>query len=267
MLRKDSMGDAGFVKKLAEKLKIPVTTARINIKELAKKGSLEEIARNLRLGFLFKVAKEIKATKIALGHNLDDQAETVLMRIIRGTGLYGLSGIMPKRIIYGYRVIRPLIEAKRAEIEAYLKKKNITPRIDKTNLEDIYFRNKIRNKLLPYLEREFNRNIKQVLSSTAESTGLDYDYLMRIAGKYARKPYARIELKKILRLHPSIRRLVLRLLIAKVKGDTRRITFKHIIEIEDMIFNRPVNSIVDLPKGVSVVKKKLSLSFYRRKNP
>src|SRR3989338_10832514 len=79
MLRKDSCKDSEFVERLAHKLKIPVTKSKINIKELAKAGSLEEIARNARLGFLFKFARDVKADKIALGHNLDDQAETVLI--------------------------------------------------------------------------------------------------------------------------------------------------------------------------------------------
>lgn len=263
-LRKDSSKDKAFVEGLAKRLKIPITTAQINIRELARKGSLEEVARNARLGFLFKVARDIKATKIALGHNLDDQAETVLMRILRGTGLYGLSGILPKRNISGYQIIRPLIEVKRKEIEAYLKKKKIRPRIDKSNLEDIYFRNKIRNKLIPFLGKVYNKNIKEVLSNMAESTGYDYDCLFRIANKFVKKSGTSFELKKFLKLHPSIQRLILRLMIARIKGDTRRITFQHIREIEDMIFNRPVNSVVDLPKGVSVTKKKRFLSFYRR---
>lgn len=123
MLRKDSHQDRIFVENLAKKLKLPVTSTDINVKAIAKRGSIEEICRNVRLGFLFKVAKDINADKIALGHNLDDQAETILMRIIRGTGLHGLSGILPKRQIYGYTIIRPLIEIKRKEIEAFLKKK------------------------------------------------------------------------------------------------------------------------------------------------
>ena len=267
MLRKDSCKDREFVERLAHKLKIPVTKAKINIKELAKAGSLEEIARNARLGFLFKVARDIKADKIALGHNLDDQAETVLMRIIRGSGLHGLSGILPKRNIAGYEIIRPLIEVKRREIEAFLKRKKISPRIDISNLEDIYFRNKIRNRLLPLLEKEYNKNIKEVLSNMAQSLGYDYDYLMGVAKRTMKSPKNKLELKLLIRLHPAIRRLALRMSIAMVKGDTRRIAFAHIKELEDLIFNRPVNSIVDLPKGVSVVKKKNHLSFYRQPRP
>ena len=264
MLRPDSCKDKEFVESLASRLGLPVTVSRINIKELAKSGSLEENARNARFAFLFKLSKGIKANKIALGHNLDDQAETVLMRLLRGTGLYGLSGILPKRNIFGFNIIRPLIEVRRKDIEYFLKRKNIKPRLDKTNLEDIYFRNKIRNKLFPLLEKEYSANIKEILSNMAENVGYDYEYLNRVAESAMKRLGSKINIEKFLKLHPSIQRLVLRLNIARVKGDMRRITFQHIKEIENLVSNRPVNSIVDLPKGVSVIKKKRTLSIYQR---
>jgi len=264
MLRKDSAGDRKFVENLALRLKLPVTTARVNITQLAKKGSVEEIARNARLGFLFNIAKKIKADKIALGHNFDDQAETVLMRIIRGAGLYGLSAILPKREIAGYQIIRPLIGIRRKEIEAFLKSKKITPRRDISNTQDIYLRNRIRSKLLPLLEREYNKSIREGLVNLAESAGFDYDYLMRVAYQKSGKIGKNISLDKLFKYHPSMRRLILRLAILKLKGDTRKIDFRHIKEIEDLALNRPVNSVVDLPKGISVIKHKKTLSFYRR---
>jgi tRNA(Ile)-lysidine synthase len=264
MLRSDSHKDVQFVKKLAEKLSIPITVAQINVKRLAKTGSLEEIARNARLGFFFKVGKDINANKIALGHNQDDQAETVLMRILRGTGLYGLSGILPKREISGFQVIRPLIEVTRSDIQAYLNKKKIKPRIDTSNLEDIYFRNRIRNKLLPLLEKEYNKNIKEVLSNMAECVGFDYHYLNMASDKVIKRYKTKPSLEKLKRLHPAILRLVLRKSIFLIKGNTRRIVFQHIKEIEDLIYNRPINSIVDLPGNTSVIKKKGRLSFYKR---
>ena len=263
MLRPGSYKDREFVERLARRLDIPVTTTQINVKELSRRGSQEEIARNVRLGFLFKVAKDIKATKIALGHTLDDQAETVLMRILRGSGLYGLSGILPKREIMGYCIVRPLIELKRKEITAFLKRRRIRPCLDTSNSEDVYFRNKLRNRLLPLLEKEYNRNIKVVLSNMAESVGYDYDYLNRIAKKATQQLKSKIHLEEFLKLHPAIQRLVLRGAIVKIQGDTRRLTFQHIKELEDLILNRPVNSVVDLPKGISVVKKKKYLSFCR----
>ncbi|MDD4938799.1 MAG: tRNA lysidine(34) synthetase TilS [Candidatus Omnitrophica bacterium] len=265
MLRKDSGKDREFVEGLARQLKIPVTAAEINVKELKKWGSLEEIARNARLGFLFKTAREVRADKIALGHNLDDQAETVLMRVIRGTGLYGLAGILPKRDICGYQVIRPLIEIKRAEIEKFLRTKKAKPRRDTSNLEEIFFRNKVRNKLLPLLEKDYNKNIKEILSNMAQSSGMDYDYLARASARAFKAPAKRLDLAKLERAHPAIRRLALRMGILGIAGDTRRITFTHMKELEDLVLNRPVNSIVDLPKGVSAVKRKNHLSFYSRK--
>jgi tRNA(Ile)-lysidine synthase len=264
-LRKDSYKDKEFVENLSLKLKIPITTTEVNVKELTRKGSLEEISRNVRLGFLFRVAREVKAQKIALGHNLDDQAETVLMRILRGAGLYGLSGILPNRKIAGYQIIRPLIEVKRKEIEAYLNRKKIKPHIDLSNLEDIYFRNKIRNRLLPLLEKEYNKNIKEILSNMAQSLGCDYDYLKRAANRAIKHFDKKINLEKFLKLHPAIQRLLLRISIARLKGDMRRLTFQHIREIEDLLLNRPVNSIIDLPKGISIIKKKKSLVFTKHR--
>jgi tRNA(Ile)-lysidine synthase len=263
MLRKGSARDVEFVRNICARLKLPFYSTRINVKAFADKGSLEEIARNCRLGFLFKVAKDVGAKRIALGHNLDDQAETVLMRILRGAGLYGLSGILPKRNIAGFTVIRPLIEVKRKDIEAYLKKKKLKPRRDISNSRDIYFRNKIRNRLLPLLEKGYNKNIKEVLANMAETIAFDYDYLKQVAWRKQKEGSPRISLEKLQKLHPSMRRLILRSAFAGIKGDTRRLTFSHIREIEDLLLNRPQNSIVDLPGRVSVIKKK-SLIFYRR---
>ena len=265
MLREGSARDREYVQDLARRLNLPFTSARVNVKELAKRGSLEEIARHVRLGFLFKVVRDIKANKIALGHNLDDRAETVLMRILRGAGLYGLSAILPKRNIAAYRIIRPLIEVRRKEIVAFLKQKKVKPRIDASNSENIYFRNKVRNRLLPLLEKEYNQNIKEILSNMAETVGCDYDYLSQVARRATKNTAAKINLKKFLKLHPAIQRLVVRQMIAKIKGDMRRLTFQHTKEIEDLILNRPVNSIVDLPKGISVIKRKKYLSFFRKK--
>jgi len=264
MLRKDSARDAEFVRRLGFKLGIPVIIGKINVKELDKRGSLEEIARDARLGFLFKVAKDIQADKIALAHNLDDQAETVLMRILRGTGLYGLAGILPKRQLCGFTVIRPLIRVQRREIEAYLRREKIKPRIDKTNLQDIYLRNKIRNRLVPLLKKEYNPRIKEALSNMAEGIAFDYDYLKRQALRLAKGGRNRVNIAKFLKLHPAMQRLILRLGISRLQGSTRRITFRHINEIEDLIANRPLNSIVDLPKGISVIKKTKNILFYRK---
>jgi hypothetical protein len=98
----------------------------------------------------------------------------------------------------------------------------------------------------------------------AQNIGCDYDYLLRKANSAARMLGRSIRLDKFAKLHPAIQRLVLRAKIVHLAGDTRRVTFQHIKEIEDLVLNRPVNSVVDLPKGISVVKKKACLVFYKR---
>jgi len=263
-LRKESARDADFVGDVAAKLGLPFFSGRLKAGKLSAAGSLEEAARNARLEFLFKTAKENRANKIALGHHFDDQAETVLMRILRGTGLYGLAGILPKRNMKGFVIIRPLIELKRKEIEVFLKGKSVRPRRDATNKEDIYFRNKIRNKLLPLLEKEYNKNIREVLANMSDSAACDYDYLRRRAASITPAGVTKIGLNKFLNMHQALRRLVARSVFARLKGDTRRLTFRHTNEIEDMALNRPTGSVVDLPGDVSVVKKKDSLYFYHR---
>jgi len=266
MLRRDSAEDAAFVKKTADKLKIPVILGRVNVKALAKKGSLEELARGARLEFLFNTAKKVEAKKIALGHTLDDQAETVLMRILRGSGLYGLAGILPQRDIAGYKVIRPLVEVRKKQIQSYLKRKKVIPCIDESNFEEVYFRNKIRNSLLPLLEKKYSPNIVELLANMAQSAGCDYDYLARAAERSMKGAKNKIPLNKLKKMHPALRRIAIREMISRLKGDTRRLTFRHIREIEGLIFNRPVNSIVDLPKGISAVKRKNRLYFSVKKN-
>jgi len=267
MLRKDSYKDKAYVENLCKKLKIPLRSARVNVRGMAGKGSLEEAARNARFNFLFQVAKEMKAKKIALGHNFNDQAETVMMRILRGTGLFGLGGILPKREIAGFQIIRPLIEVKRREIEAFLRRKKVKACQDPSNLADVYLRNKIRKNLLPLLEKKFNKNIKGVLSHMAQTSAHDYDYLSQVAQralKRLRVSHCKIGLNRFLNLHICLQRLVLRLMVCQVQGDLRRLTFKHIQELEDLVLNRPVNSIVDLPKGVSVVKRKTYIQFLKK---
>jgi len=261
-LRSDSGKDRKFVQDLGGKLGLKVISAKCSVSK-SRRGSLEEVARQARLNFFFKTARSIKAKKIALGHNLDDQAETVLMRILRGAGLYGLSAILPVRRFGNLEIIRPLLWIERKEIESYLRRRNISYRIDSSNLDDIYFRNRIRRKLLPLLEKEYSGNIKRLLSNIAESSALDYEYLQGVALIEIKKTGKSINLKKFLSLHPAIQRLIIRLLISKLKGNLRRINFTHIREIEDLVRARPVNSIVDLPGNISVVRRRNSLHFSR----
>ncbi len=272
MLRgKESQKDADFVLSLAKKLSFPVTIKALEAGGLSNQGSLEEAARKARLDFLFEIARKVKAKKIVLGHNLDDQAETVLMRIVRGSGLMGLSGILPKRSMGRVTIIRPLLEISRNEIERFLKKKKIAPRIDATNAVEVYFRNKIRHRLLPQL-KTYNPNIKKVLANMAENVALDYEYLLSKASIVFEKlkvsntkPLLTLKLEKLQKLHPALLNMVLRLAYEARKGDTRRLAYQHIKELKELLYQRPDGAIVDLPFLISVKKQLRYIYFYRRR--
>lgn len=265
----ESDQDEEFVRKLSEKLKIPAFFKKVNASAAAQNGCSEETARKIRFDFLFQTAHENRIVKIALGHNQDDQAETVLMRLLRGSGLLGLSAISPKRKIGRLVIIRPLIGIKRKEIERFLKVRKITPRTDSSNLKEIYFRNRIRRTLLPELEK-YNPLIKEILAGTAETAARDYDFLHTSALKAFNKikiiklKQLRLPLDKFLRLHPALQNILLRLGFEELKGDTRRLTYQHIRELRDLIYCRPPGSIVDLPAHVSARKNKGFLDIYIR---
>jgi len=263
-LRRNSGQDALFVRKWAAKLKLPFTIKRLNHPKIKVKGSVEEFFRQHRLKFLIQTAKTIKADTVALGHNLDDQAETVLMRLLRGAGLSGLSGISNRRLMQKVVFIRPLLETTRSSIDRFLKNKRISPRLDSTNNQDIFFRNKIRHHLLPLLKKKYSPNLLELLSNLAQTSSSDYEYLEEIARRSLKGSSRRLNLGKLRKLHPAIMRLKLRQGIASVQGDTRRINFQHIKELEDLILSRPSGSIVNLPKGICAEKTRNSLLFYKR---
>ncbi len=265
MLRSSSYPDLLYVKAIARKLGVPFSAKRINLKILRKKGSLEEIARNKRLDFFVSTAKAVKADKIAVGHTKDDQAETVLMRIIRGSGLYGLSSILPVRSIGGITVIRPLIEIERKEIAGFLNQLQIKPRQDATNQEMKFLRNRVRHELLPLLQKKYNPRIKEVLANLAETSAWDYGLLQELAENSLSVCKCRLDGRNIIlnfkefsQLKKGMQRMVFRLAIEKLSGSTRRITFKHWQEIEDLLMQR-AGSAVNLPRQICVFKQKNKL--------
>lgn len=166
LIRKDSTEDEQYVENVCEKMGIKCYVKRADVGKIAKeqkKGS-EEVGRKIRYDFFDEVARKENANKIAIAHNMKDNAETMLLNIIRGSGLTGLEGIQAEE--YG-KYIRPLINCTREEIEEYCEKNNLQPRIDSTNKENIYRRNIIRNKLLPQLQ-ELNPNIVESLSNLSK---------------------------------------------------------------------------------------------------
>jgi len=187
--------DAEFVKRLAAEWGLPVTIEERDVPALAREHGLafEEAARRVRYAFLARVAAELNTGKVAVGHNADDQAETVLMHLLRGTGLAGLRGMLPFTSLKEYRllapflqrpapstsIIRPLLRVPRAEIEDYCAEQGLEPRFDRSNLDTTYFRNRLRHELLPLLE-DYNPNIRTRLCHTAAVVAADYELLLQL---------------------------------------------------------------------------------------
>ncbi|MDD4874732.1 MAG: tRNA lysidine(34) synthetase TilS, partial [Dehalococcoidales bacterium] len=154
----ESVADAVYVIELAHRLGVPVTVSKADVKGYQKKHrlSMEEAAREVRYTFLAETAGAVGAEAIATGHTLDDRVETILLHIIRGTGIHGLTGLKPKsrRRLNGKTVdiIRPILEISRSETEEYCRKNNLVPRLDSTNLSLPPLRNRVRRKLIPLLK-------------------------------------------------------------------------------------------------------------------
>jgi tRNA(Ile)-lysidine synthase len=179
---RESDEDEQFVITLAEKYEVSLITEKRDIIEIARerKISLEEAARDERYKFFESAAEKMGANVVAVGHNADDNAETILHRIIRGTGITGVGGIRPKRKltpISTISLIRPLLFTWRKDIIAYLEEENLSYRVDSTNIEKDKLRNKIRMELIPHLEENYNAKIKKSLVTLGETAVQNCDYL------------------------------------------------------------------------------------------
>lgn len=228
---KDSELDEKLVRSLAKKYSLSIEIKKIpNTKCQIPVTKSEDHLRNIRYDFFEKIRKARKADAIAVGHNLNDQAETVLMRILRGTGLRGLGAIKFKN----GNIIRPLLNIPRKEILAHLRKNKVPFRIDKTNLSLNFTRNKIRNQLVPRLEKEFNPNIQEVLFKLSQSIADDYDFINRFSKEWLAENKV-LRISKINNLHPAVQKEVLRLAIEKHNPNLREIESAHIEEILKII--------------------------------
>lgn len=248
---RESDEDEEFVKNFCKNIHTDFYSTRIDVSSLAKrKGiSCESAGREARYKFFRDVFKSINADKIALAHNANDQAETVMMRIMRGTGLEGLTGIKPVRDgIY----IRPLINISRDQIEDYCSREKIFTRTDKTNFEDIYTRNKIRLDLFPYINNKFDCNITKSLDRLADTVRIDNDYIEKVCDEKYRK-YCKMDNCKIViskeafSEHEAILSRILRRAFEELTGTLDNFEKKHIYDIINLQRN-DTGKITVLPK-------------------
>src|SRR5919109_2293741 len=224
--------DAWFVANMASRLALPFYLKEVNLPRIrlaAGKGNLEQLAREERYRFLAEVARQRKISKVATGHTADDQAETVVMRFLRGSGVRGLGGISPQRPLtagnHDLLLIRPLLGTSKAEVLEFLNQKQIDYCIDRTNLDSKLLRNWIRFDLLPQLTERFDQHLASRLARDAELMRdedallehLALQELQRIRG------FKGINRKLFLMLSKAMQRRVLRLWIEETRGDLRGI--------------------------------------------
>ncbi|MFA5078915.1 MAG: tRNA lysidine(34) synthetase TilS [Dehalococcoidia bacterium] len=267
-LRDESGADAQYVANLASSLGIPVTVEKSDVAEWksSRKISLEEAAREVRYRFLEGTARQTGAKRVAIGHTRDDQAETTLMHILRGSGIQGLRGLRPAaHIPYGDRddgiwIIRPLLEINRGEVEAYCAAVSLQPRKDETNDQMRFLRNRIRAELLPLL-RQYNADIDSALLRLADLAGEDTDFIDEQAVAVCNSLVTDegritcLDSGKLRGLPLALQRRVFRTMIERACGSLRDIESVHIDALVRLLFSSTGRSVY-LPGGTVVTNER-----------
>ncbi|NMB33172.1 MAG: tRNA lysidine(34) synthetase TilS [Clostridium sp.] len=272
----EALEDERYVERICAVLDIRLEIVRIDIKKSAQKQkiSLEEAGREERYKTFNLMADRYGAGRIAVAHNKNDQAETVLMNIIRGSGLNGLQGMEYKR----GAVIRPLLGVERSAIEGYCKKHNLNPRIDSSNLESIYTRNRVRLDLIPYIDHLFKTNITNSINKMARLIKDDNFFIEQQIDQIYNEAKldgdgVGISLDiKVLKKHPiAAAKRIIRNAIGGTKGDLKGIGSKHIESVVELAIAGRTGAVIQLPKGVRAAKSYNILKIYiegeQEKNP
>lgn len=228
--------DEEFAKRLCEKLNIEFFSKKVDINKYSKEHSLssEAAGRKVRYEFFNDVMKKLNYNKIATAHNANDQAETVLMRMMRGAGLEGLCGIPVNR---ENKYIRPILFLKREEIENYCKEKGVKPRIDATNLERIYSRNKVRLDILPYMKENFNQDVIEAINRMSILLQEDNKFIDKEVNKIFNDKCKIFNKsvtinKEVFLLEEAVIKRVIRKSIEYVSGNKYDVELKHIEDVE-----------------------------------
>lgn len=271
MLRKEADEETAYVEEFCRLHQIPCFVKRAKVEELAQKAKMgtEEMGRNIRYQFFEEVREKEKAQKIVTAHHANDNAETVLMNILRGSGTAGLKGIEPirkneKNVVF----VRPLLNCTKEEIYEYCKEKNLQPKIDKSNQENVYNRNKVRNILIPFLEKEWNPNIVATLNRLSELARQENQYLERQTQKAYEdmvleegKDSIVLSLKKWNGQDFVIKSRVIRYTINRLLGTTKDIEKIHIEDIIKLCENNVGNKYLIPNKKVKVLVNKGKIFF------
>ncbi len=260
----ESDDDAAWVEHAAKLAQIPIHLKKVDTAAVARERKLgvEETARALRYEFFTEVAQKSGAVKVATGHNLDDQAETVLMRLVRGAGMDGLGGIPPVNRKGKLTLVRPLIQVSRREILDFLKRGEKTFRIDKSNADLKYRRNFVRHQLIPQIEQEWNPAVKTILARCAEQHRAVYDYIEEESKRWwnravrCEKKSATLKGGILKKASPFMRQEIVKRVLRKLAPESsERFHFEHLAQTAQLLTERPKQPKISLPDGVFVEKR------------
>ncbi|MCI0525510.1 MAG: tRNA lysidine(34) synthetase TilS [Acidobacteria bacterium] len=264
----ESEGDDRFVRDMAARMGAPIFIERIDVDERARaeKRNLEATARRLRYDFLRRMAEQNNAEYVLTAHTHDDQAETILMRLLRGAGAEGLRGIH-ETLALGERskLIRPMLKVTRGEVIAHCEYHGLGYRVDASNLDPDFTRNRIRHELLPLL-RDFNPSVEDALSRAAGLLAMDDAYLSSLAAERfnAVDEGGRLNLASLFNLAPTLRRRVLRLWLKAQCDGLRRIELSHIEALDDLVARGQSGRRIELPGDLIVAREFDYLKLIRR---
>ena len=270
MIRPEADEETEYVKQNCDKIGVECFIKRADVISLSndEKIGTEEAGRKVRYDFFEEVAKKVNANKIATAHNSNDNAETILMNIMRGTGTAGLKGIEPIR---DGKFIRPIIECERAEIEKYCEELNLQPKIDKSNFENEYTRNKIRNILIPKMKEMFNPNVIESLNKLSKVARQENSFINNCAEKImkqeliisenANKKELILNLKKFNEQDIVIKNRIILNGIKYIIGSTQGIEKVHVDDIVKMCENNIGNKFLTPKKNIKVSVGKNKIIF------
>ena len=266
MIREEAIEDEQYVKKYCEENKIEFYSKSIDVQKMANNNKIgvEEAGRKARYDFFNEILEKTNAQKIAIAHNKNDKVETVLMHILRGSGINGLKGIEPKRGKY----IRPLIECERKEIEEYCSERNLEPRIDKTNFDNEYTRNKVRNVLIPYIQKEFNPNFIRTIDRLSNLVTEEENYMdMQVEKIYKEILIAenekeiQLDLKRFNIQEKVIKSRIILYTITRLFGNSQGIEKIHIEDVLKLCANNIGNKYLTPNKNIKILIKNHKIYF------
>ena len=265
----EAVEDARFVAALAGELGLPCTVEKQDPTEYQagrKITSFEQLAREMRYSFLASTARRVGAALVALGHTSDDQAETVLLHVLRGSGLQGLRGMSEvapwpwPRDIRDVNIFRPLLDATKAETADYCHQLGQAYRMDSGNLLPRFTRNRVRRELLPHLAAEYNPRVRESLLRLSRTAAVETDFveteLDRLWPSLADEAngVVSLALTGLEALHPALRSAALRRAYSVIVGDKRRLRESHVAEMLGMIDGAATGATVQLPQGLALVR-------------